>query len=59
MFGFSCGAASAAAPGKGMGHRAWLPEGGGGAEECTLRRFPCDSALRVTTLTLTSGPGHV
>lgn len=38
---------------------AWPPMGGGGAEECTPRRFPCDSALWVITLTPTSGPGLV
>lgn len=45
--------------GRGWGHAAWPPMGGSGAEECILRRFPCDSALGVTTLTPTSGPGLV
>lgn len=45
--------------GRGWGHASWPPMGGSGAEECTLQRFPCDSALEVTTVTLTSGPRHV
>ena len=45
--------------GRDWGHAAWPPLGGSGAEECTPRRFPCDSALWVITLTPTSGPGLV
>lgn len=45
--------------GRDWGPAAWPPMGGGGAEECTPQRFPCDFALWVITLTPTSGPGLI
>lgn len=59
MFGSFAGQPVLLPLGKGWGHAAWPSLGGDSAKECTQQRFPCDCVLGVTTLTLTSGPGHV